>query len=41
MDKPELSVKSFAEIFKMIGSDLFDYKGSINFKKYRYKLYDR
>ena len=33
MDKPEINVKNFAEIFKMIGSNIFDYKGSINFKK--------
>ena len=33
MDKPEISVKSFAEIFKMVGSNLFGYKGSITFKK--------
>lgn len=33
MDKPEINVKHFAEIFKMMGSDIFNYKGSINFKK--------
>ena len=32
MDKPEINVKKFAEIFKMIGSDIFDYRGSINLK---------
>ena len=33
MDRPEINVKSFAEIFKMIGNDIFDYEGSIYFKK--------
>ena len=33
MDKPELSVKEFAEIFNKEGKEIFDYKGKISFKK--------
>ena len=33
MDKPELSVKEFAEIFNSEGKTIFDYKGKISFKE--------
>ena len=33
MDKPELSVKEFAEIFNKEGKAIFDYKGKISFNK--------
>ena len=33
MDKPELSVKEFAEIFNKEGKEIFDYKGKISFSK--------
>ena len=33
MDKPELSVKEFAEIFNKEGKEIFGYKGNISFKK--------
>jgi UDP-glucuronate decarboxylase len=33
MDKPELSVKEFAEIFNKEGKEIFDYKGKISFNK--------
>jgi UDP-glucuronate decarboxylase len=33
MDKPELSVKEFAELFNKEGKSIFDYKGKISFKK--------
>jgi UDP-glucuronate decarboxylase len=33
MDKPELSVREYAEIFNKEGKEIFDYKGKISFDK--------
>jgi UDP-glucuronate decarboxylase len=33
MDRPELSVREFAEIFNKEGKEIFDYKGEISFDK--------
>ena len=33
MDKPEITVKAFAEVFMEAGMNIFDYKGDIHFKK--------
>lgn len=33
MDKPEITVKKFAEYFKSAAMSIFDYKGSIKYKK--------
>lgn len=33
MDKPEITVKAFAELFMEAGMNIFDYKGDIHFKK--------
>ena len=33
MDKPEITVKDFAELFRSAGNSIFDYKGTIHYKK--------
>ena len=33
MDKPEITVKNFAELFRSAGLSIFDYKGTIHYKK--------
>ena len=38
MDKPELSVREFAEIFNKEGKAIFDYKGKISFRSRMTKI---
>ncbi len=33
MDKPEITVKNFAELFRSSGINIFDYKGTVKYKK--------
>ena len=33
MDKPEITVKNFAELFIKAGNDIFNYKGTVQYKK--------
>ncbi len=39
MDKPELSVKAFADVFETKGKEIFDYTGKISFSKSADKEY--